>query len=140
MKLRAPRLAVRHLAVTRPLVPLLLAGCLGLFAEPAEAFRCGSRIVSEGDHTSKVRKFCGEPIGIQERVIYRAGRTRQRFGSDAPDDFLRDQEVVSYDRSYVEVVVEEWTYNFGPRKMMQLVTFENGFVTRIKAIGYGYIP
>ena len=114
---------------------------LGLFSGTAEAFRCGSRIVSEGDHSSKVRKYCGEPIGIQERVIYRAGLTRPRFRVEGPGGWrIQEDEVVAYDRSYVEVVVEEWTYNFGPRKLMQLVRFENGFVTDIKAIGYGFLP
>ena len=42
------------------------------------------------------------------------------------------------DRAYEEVVVEEWTYNFGPRRLMRQVIFENGFVRSIKQLGYGY--
>jgi hypothetical protein len=111
-----------------------------LAAGPAFGFRCNSKIVSEGDHYTKVLKYCGEPIGVQERVIYREGRTRPRFRSDGPDGLRVEREVLNYDRSYVEVRVEEWTYNFGPRRLMQLVRFENGFVADIQQLGYGFRP
>jgi hypothetical protein len=116
---------------------LLLASALTTV--PAHAFRCGSRIVSEGDHYSKVLKICGEPMGVQERVIYREGRTRPRYSIEAPGGIRYEREVLgNYERSYVEIVVEEWTYNFGPRRLMQLVRFENGFVTEVEQLGYGY--
>lgn len=121
----------------RPMHAALL-GLLMLAATPALAFRCGNRIVSEGDHYSKVLKYCGEPIGVQERVIYREGITRPRFRVEGPDGLQYDREVLRYDRSYVEVLVEEWTYNFGPRRLMQLVRFENGFVVAVDQLGYGY--
>jgi hypothetical protein len=117
---------------------LVLGAALFLLPGPAEAFRCGGKIVTEGDHTSKVRKYCGEPLGIQERVIYRSGVTRPRYRVEGPGGWRYEREVLRYDRSYEEVVVEEWTYNFGPRRFMQLVRFENGFVTEIKSVGYGY--
>jgi hypothetical protein len=125
------RLRARHL--------LAAAATLLLFAAaPALAFRCGNRIVSNGDHYSKVLKICGEPTGVQERVIYREGPTRPRFRVDGPNGLQYDREVLRYDRSYVEVLVEEWTYNFGPRRLMQLVRFENGFVVEVDQLGYGY--
>lgn len=124
----------------RPVRPLVAAalGLLLLAATPALAFRCGSRIVSEGDHYSKVLKYCGEPVGVQERVIYREGRTRPRFRVEGPNGLEYEREVLQYERSYVEVLVEEWTYNFGPRRLMQLVRFENGFVVNVDQLGYGY--
>jgi len=126
-----PRVPARQL--------LAAAASLLLFAAtPALAFRCGNRIVSEGDHYSKVLKYCGEPVGIQERVIYREGVTRPRFRVEGPNGLRYEEEVLRYDRSYVEVLVEEWTYNFGPRRLMQLVRFENGFVAEVDQLGYGY--
>ncbi|MBL8199431.1 MAG: DUF2845 domain-containing protein [Chromatiales bacterium] len=121
----------------RPLIAVALS-LLALAATPALAFRCGNRIVSEGDHYSKVLKICGEPTGVQERVIYREGVTRPRFRVDGPNGLRYDEEVLQYDRSYVEVLVEEWTYNFGPSRLMQLVRFENGFVVEVDQLGYGY--
>jgi len=120
----------------RLLLPAFVA--LLLAAGPASAFRCGSRIVSQGDHYTKVLKICGEPIGIQERVIYREGLTRPRVRVVGPNGIRVEDEVVRYDRSYVEVLVEEWTYNFGPHRLMQLVRFENGFVADIDQLGYGF--
>lgn len=114
------------------------AGFLLLAAEPALAFRCGNKIVTQGDHSSRVRQICGEPTGIQERVIYREGRTRPRPRLLGPDGRWSDDEVLQYDRSYVEIVVEEWTYNFGPQRFMRLVRFENGFVAKVTQLGYGY--
>ncbi len=109
-----------------------------LAAGPASAFRCGNKIVSEGDHYTKVLKICGEPIGVQERVIYREGRTRPRVRVEGPNGIRIEEEVLRYDRSYVEILVEEWTYNFGPHRLMQLVRFENGFVDDVDQLGYGF--
>jgi hypothetical protein len=119
---------------------LVVAACafLLLASGPALAFRCGSRIVSKGDHYTKVLKFCGEPIGAQERMIYRQGRTRPRLRVQGPNGLRIQEEVLAYERSYEEILVEEWTYNFGPRRLMQLVRFENGFVADIDQLGYGF--
>jgi hypothetical protein len=35
-------------------------------------------------------------------------------------------------------VVEEWTYNLGPNRMMRVVRFENGIVVEVTHLGYGY--
>jgi hypothetical protein len=37
-----------------------------------------------------------------------------------------------------DVWIEEWTYNLGPSKLMRLVRIENGFVTDVRNLGYGY--
>ncbi len=121
------------------LLPVVWALLL-LASGPALAFRCGAKLVSEGDHYSKVLKYCGEPIGVSERVVYREGRTRPRVRIEGPDGLRVEREVLNYDRSYVEIQVEEWTYNFGPRRFMQLVRFENGFVAEIDQLGYGFRP
>jgi hypothetical protein len=125
----------------RPSPAPLLAAALSLLllaAGPALAFRCGNKVVSEGDHYSKILGICGEPVGVQQRVIYRSGRTQPQLIYEGPGGLRVEREVLQYDRSYVEVQVEEWTYNFGPRRLMQLVRFENGFVTDIEQLGYGY--
>lgn len=118
---------------------VLAAGSFLLAPDPALAFRCGNKLVTEGDPADKVLTICGEPTGVQQRVIYRTGITRPRFRvDDRPGGIHLRREVLGYDRSYEEVLVEEWTYNFGPRRLMQLVIFENGFVADIEQLGYGY--
>lgn len=90
---------------------------------PAHAFRCGTRIITRGDHAEKILRFCGEPSSVHTRFQTRSYVTR--LGHVYPG-------VVE------EVVVEEWTFNLGPRHLMRVVRLENGFVEEIKSLGYGY--
>jgi hypothetical protein len=102
---------------------LLAAAILSLVAVPAHAFRCGSRIITRGDHADKILRFCGEPVSIQTRYSERGyideyGRRFRGFTE--------------------ELIIEEWTFNFGPRQLMRVVRLENGFVADVKVLGYGY--
>lgn len=88
--------------------------------------RCGTRLIAPGDHESKLLEFCGEPMSVQSRYGHRLylGDTRRGF---VPGFFE-------------EVVVEEWTYNFGPTRLMRVVRIEDGFVAEITRLGYGFTP
>ena len=37
----------------------------------------------------------------------------------------------------VQVVIEEWVYNFGSTRFMQLLIFEDGKLREVKDLGYG---
>lgn len=91
----------------------------------ADALRCGNKIVSRGDHAAELLEHCGEPDAVRSRVVRRgvtAGHAR-----------------LSTEFAFVEeVLVEEWTYNFGPRKLMRQVRLEDGFVRDVESLGYGY--
>lgn len=90
---------------------------------PAHAFRCGARIITRGDHADKILRFCGEPASVEARLSHRGYVSRQgRFLPGLSE----------------EVVIEEWTYNFGPHQLIRVVRLENGFVADIKYLGYGY--
>ena len=92
-------------------------------AAPAHAFRCGTRIITRGDHAEKILRFCGEPASVQTRLQTRGYVThRGRVFPGVVED----------------VLVEEWTYNLGPHQLMRVVRLENGFVAEIKHLGYGY--
>jgi len=106
---------------------LLAALCLlGLGADAsADALRCGNRVISRGDHASKLLRYCGEPIAVQSRLLH---RRVSAFGS-----FFHPGLGLLED-----VIVEEWTYNFGPRKLMRQVRLENGFVREVRELGYGF--
>jgi len=43
-----------------------------------------------------------------------------------------------YGRFIEEVVLTEFVYNFGPRKLMRRLMFEGGILVKIETIGYGY--
>jgi hypothetical protein len=109
----------RHRRIAVALLSLLLGASL-----PAHAFRCGTRIISPGDHSSKVLQFCGEPDAVQSRLAQRS------FVADVGHVFIP---------GFVEDVwIEEWTYNFGSHRLMRLVRLENGVVADIRHLGYGY--
>src|SRR3954470_341624 len=73
----------------------------------ADDFRCGDRLVSDGDKAELVRDRCGAPSEIRvERklvppVVWRNGRPIRVPGDDR------------------EVVVEFWTYNLGPDRLIR---------------------
>jgi len=91
-------------------------------AAPAYAFRCGSRIITRGDPAEKILRYCGEPDAVTTRL-----KQRPYFSSGI---YVRG--------ALEEVVVEEWTYNLGPRLLMRVVLLEDGYVEEIKHLGYGY--
>jgi hypothetical protein len=101
---------------------------LGLFAaSPAFAFRCGTRIVAEGDTQSEVLAKCGEPADVvRQRSVFR----RPMIWADGRPYYVG--------RDYIEVPVESWIYNLGPNKLMRRVRFEDGIVAEIETLGYGY--
>jgi hypothetical protein len=101
---------------------------LGLLAaSPAFAFRCGTRIVSEGDTREAVAAKCGEPTEV---VTMRSVFRRPVFWARGRPYYLGED--------LIEIPVENWIYNLGPNKLMQRVRFEAGVVAEIETLGYGY--
>ncbi len=121
---------------TKSLAAVLLAMLIAIAAAPpAEAMRCGSRLVSEGDPRDKVLADCGPPASAEawdeEQYEY--------FGR--PPDPRQYREFERYGSAYrvrAVVRVEVWTYNYGPSRFVDYVRFENGRVRRIESGGYGY--
>ncbi len=93
-------------------------------ASNAYAMRCGTRLIARGDHISKLLRYCGEPDFVQSRAAHRP--YYNRYG------------LVLYRGLFEEVLIQEWTYNFGPHKLMRVVKMENGIVSKIRHLGYGY--
>lgn len=107
-----------------------------LLAEPAAAFRCGSKLVKDGMHEAQVVAACGRPTTMRNLgVALRAYnfRYRRRIGSGWTQ--YHDPGYGSYAQ---EVVITEYVYNFGPRKLMRRLLFEGGVLVTIETIGYGY--
>ena len=103
------------------------AACAALLlaALPAYAFRCGTRVITQGDPADKVLQFCGSPVTVQTR------RAERPYIDELGRSYL-------YRGLVEEVVIEEWTYNLGPNQFMRLVRIENGRVVEVKSLGYGY--
>jgi hypothetical protein len=114
---------------SKPPHPALCAALLGVLAAvlavPAQAsFRCGNRIITRGDHASKMLQFCGEPDSVQTRLAQRPFISPH--GRAPIPGFVED------------VLIEEWTYNLGPHKLMRVVRVENGIVVEVEHLGYGF--
>lgn len=87
------------------------------------AFRCGSDLVEKGDRKIEVLRKCGEPASVDEwEELRRVPASRYSMSRGGLE----------------QVRVEEWTYNFGPQRFLQIYRFENGRVTRMEFGGYGF--
>lgn len=106
------------------MVALLVFLSLGLsVADNLFAFRCGSELVAKGDRKIEVLQKCGEPAWVDEwEEVRRIPLTRYGMSRGGLE----------------QVRVEEWTYNFGPQRFLQIYRFENGQVTEMKFGGYGF--
>jgi len=107
----------------------LLISCIVivLVGQPAFAMRCKNTLVREGMRPAEVINRCGEPDYVEESVEYRTGainnwQTGRYFERERP------------------IKIEEWTYNFGPRRFMRLLRFADGRLLSIESLGYGYWP
>jgi hypothetical protein len=100
---------------------LLLAFLLMLYADAAfsiSTMRCGNRLVELWDDKYKVLEICGEPESISYRTKIVGSTLRH------PRRTLDIEE-------YEEILIEEWVYNFGRKRIKQLLRFENGILVEI---------
>ena len=114
---------------TLPTISIL--ACL-LLAEPAFALRCGSKLVRDGMHEAQVLAICGEPA------------TRRTIGRTLRDLELHPGGVLIGRRVYpglfpTEILITEYVYNFGPRKLMRRLVFEGSVLVSIESLGHGYL-
>jgi hypothetical protein len=90
----------------------------------ADAMRCGSRVINEGDSIEKVQQYCGEPVERSRTYIERQPR------------FERGGQEYSFPGTE-EVPVDLWTYDFGPSQLMRRVRMIAGKVDSIETLGHG---
>ena len=125
-----------NVAPSKTIVIALTAAVLLLVADPALAFRCGTKLVRDGMHEQQVIAACGEPTSVRH-----LGQTVRaydyRFRLRNPGHIYYRTPGVGHFAT--EVVVTEFIYNFGPRKLMRRLIFEGSVLVEIETIGYGYI-
>jgi hypothetical protein len=114
----------------------LITLVLLLTSTSAFGFRCGRKIVTENMHEAQVLRACGNPttsrhIGYAVRGVYVPVRRSVSPG-------MTVEHFPGYGRFVEEVVLTEYIYNFGPRKLMRRLMFEGGVLVKIETIGYGY--
>jgi hypothetical protein len=118
----------------------LVAIHLFFCAPAAFALRCGSNVIDEGMRRVEVEQKCGAPASKDSHIEYRTVRKRRSVNSEYNDIYdlrsRRDRDSLEQVET-IEVVVEEWVYNFGSTRFMQLLIFEDGRLRQIKDLGYG---
>ncbi|GBD99517.1 hypothetical protein BMS3Abin07_01554 [bacterium BMS3Abin07] len=86
----------------------------------ALSFYCSNKLVSIGDTVAEVTMKCGKPFWKEQH--------KEKVVTDG-----------NTDKKYiVTIIVDEWTYNFGPQDWLYLLRFENGKLVKIETLGYGY--
>jgi uncharacterized membrane protein len=103
----------------------------------ADSLACNGRIVSTGDSRYDVKAICGEPDDASQRVEYRTLRGRvagpcARTGGKITCSDTREH--------VVEVVIDEWIYDFGRNRFVEYLTFEQGKLLSVRTGSYGHKP
>lgn len=93
---------------------LLLLLAVSYAAGAGGSLRCNGGLVSHGDFTVEVIEACGEPDFVD--------RWRQTVPN--PHNSVPN--------------IEQWYYNFGPSRLVQVLKFREGTLQRIDSAGYGF--
>jgi hypothetical protein len=96
--------------------------------------RCGTRLVSIGDAQYDVRAMCGPPDATQQRTEFRTVRQPVRV----PCADGRRGWCTALVENSIEVAVEEWIYDFGPRRFLQHLIFEQGRLVHVETGDRGH--
>jgi hypothetical protein len=126
---------------------MMLFACFVLIsASSADAFRCGSRVISEGAYKAEVLYKCGEPQFVEEYLLYQTVvvdlHSHRRTIHSHRIPIYGAQEVYDIPAGHTllasPIRVEDWTYNFGRTRLMQRLRFIHGHLKEIESVGYGY--
>jgi hypothetical protein len=108
-----------------------LALGLALLALPAHGLRCAGGLVDVGDHVVVVRERCGAPAWVDVRrahpyVIDTAP------APDAAGPGASPRRIVRYLPHALDI--EEWVYDLGSRRFLQLLRFHDGRLVEIETL------
>jgi Protein of unknown function (DUF2845) len=116
---------------------ILLMLCL-LFSSPLYALRCGRSLVQAGDYKDYITDICGEPTYVASHYERRGNINRADFGRN---DFNNRQQfpdnsvnIGNSNYAEIEILVEEWYYDFGSSRLNKLLRFENGRLKEIRDV------
>lgn len=84
---------------------------------------------------SEVLAHCGEPTAARD--LGYVVRSFHPLGNRAPQGGVLFR--YGTGNYFHEVLVTEYIYNFGPRKLMRRLRFEGGLLADVETLGYGYV-
>jgi hypothetical protein len=102
------------------LMLIVAATQLPSYAVQTGTLYCDGRIVSIGDSAGEVLGKCGQPaytVQHEEKIVDRIYPGR---------------------RVITTVMIDDWTFNFGPDRFQYRLILKNGMVTDIESLDYGY--
>jgi hypothetical protein len=117
---------------------LSLCSCLLVVAHAHaddELTSCHDRLVQLGDSTYDVAALCGTPDWVERRTESRMVRRIVNAPCPGAANTSRCATVVD---EAVQVPIEEWTYDFGPQRFIQYLTFEQGKLLHSHLGNYGH--
>ena len=119
----------------RTLVSLLSGSLLAVAGGRADAstLRCKNGIVSYGDSFHEVATACGNPDWRQQYVEYQTVQQRVPTVCGASN---RQKVCYVLVEQTVPLSIDEWTYDFGRNRFVELVRFEQGRLVAVSTLGY----
>ncbi len=107
--------------IRRGLSLLLVPALVGpMSAANADSFRCGSRLVYDGQATAEVYERCGEPTARAAETQFVTVHLQGGVDVTRP------------------VYVERWLYDRGPKRFVRFLTFVDDTLVTIDEGSYGY--
>lgn len=104
----------------------------------ADSIRCGDQLASNGASLYEVKTVCGNPDMALQRV------ERRTVLQQLPGPCFKNPQgrtvCGSTVAATIEVVVDEWTYDFGQNRFLHFVKFEDGRMMSVTTGGYGKKP
>jgi len=100
----------------------------------ADGMHCGERLVMNGDTLYQVRSTCGDPDDARHRIEYRT--VRVHVPGPCVDENGRRRCGTETEQT-VEVVIDEWVYDFGKNRFVEYLCFEQGKLVRVSEGSYG---
>lgn len=97
----------------------------------ASSIRCQGRIISPGDRKYEVLVKCGEPDDVESREVYEYRRIKNHRG------VIHGKYVEPY-RIEIPILIETWTYDFGPTRLIRYLHFKNDTLVNITTGERGY--
>lgn len=105
-----------------PVAVLTFALYMAGVATAMGSMMCEGGIVSVGDTSGELLRKCGQPVSKsqydQKKITSESSATR--------------------DRTVTFTTIDDWVFNFGPNQFQYKVLLENGRITKMESLDYGY--
>jgi hypothetical protein len=113
-----------------------------MISQTALALRCGSYVINEGMYKAEVYSKCGQATSIDSHIETRSTGTlaqNQQYYGGQRNSFPNSSFGYGQNNTVqVDIIVDEWIYNFGPSRLQQYLRFENGKLMEIRNLSRGY--